>query len=130
MRAVEAHRAQVRVALIDDYDVVVIGVAHLFDAYQDRIVVAELDTNEPLTDAVDVALYDSFAQPEADHDDIAVLVDNPHARHVVVYTWNFHPALIESAMSKGCQRLPLQDASGARARDRHRSNRRREGRHQ
>ena len=34
-----------RVALVDDYDVVVIGIAHLFDAYQDRIVVAELDTN-------------------------------------------------------------------------------------
>ena len=98
---VKSERAPVVVALIDDYDVVVIGVAHLFDAYQNRIVVAELDTNEPLTDAVDVALYDSFAQPEADHDDIAVLVDNPHARHVVVYTWNFHPALIESAMAKG-----------------------------
>ena len=33
----------VRVALVDDYDVVVIGLAHLFDAYRDRIVVAELD---------------------------------------------------------------------------------------
>ncbi len=97
----KSETTQVLVALVDDYDVVVVGVAHLFDAYQDRIVVAELDTNEPLTDAVDVALYDSFAQPEADHDDIAVLVDNPLARHVVVYTWNFHPALIESAMAKG-----------------------------
>ena len=94
-------RAPVRVALIDDYDVVVIGLAHMFDAYEDRIVVAELDANEPVTDDVDVALYDSFAQPEADHDDIAVLVDNPHARHVAVYTWNFHPALIDSAMTKG-----------------------------
>ena len=93
--------APVRVALVDDYDVVVIGVAHLFDAYQDRIVVAELDTNRPVTDEVDVVLYDSFAQPEADHDDIAVLVDNPHARHVVVYTWNFHPALVDGAMAKG-----------------------------
>ena len=91
----------VLVALVDDYDVVVIGLAHLFDAYRDRIVVAELDTNQPVTDEVDVVLYDSFAQPEADHDDIAVLVDNPHARHVVVYTWNFHPALVDSAMAKG-----------------------------
>ena len=90
-----------RVALVDDYDVVVVGLGHLFDAYGDRIVVAELDANEPVTDEVDVVLYDSFAQPEADHDDIAVLVDNPHARHVVVYTWNFHPALVDAAMAKG-----------------------------
>jgi DNA-binding NarL/FixJ family response regulator len=98
---VKSEAAPVRVALVDDYDVVVIGLAHLFDAYGDRIVVAELDTNGPVKDEVDVVLYDSFAQPEADHDDISVLVDNPRARHVVVYTWNFHPALIESAMAKG-----------------------------
>ncbi len=92
-----------RVALVDDYDVVVIGLAHLFDAYRDRIVVAELDTNLPVSDDVDVVLYDSFAQPEADHDDIAVLVANPHARHVAVYTWNFNPALIDSALAKGAR---------------------------
>jgi DNA-binding NarL/FixJ family response regulator len=91
----------VKVALVDDYDVVVVGLAHLFDAYHDRIVVAELDTNRPVKDEVDVVLYDSFAQPEADHDDIAVLVANPHARYVAVYTWNFHPGLIDSAMAKG-----------------------------
>ena len=89
------------VALVDDYDVVVVGLAHLFDPYADRVLVAELDTNEAVSDDVDVALYDSFAQPEADHGDIEVLVQNPHARHVAVYTWNFHPALIESALAKG-----------------------------
>lgn len=104
----------VRVALVDDYDVVVIGLAHLFDQYRDRIVIAEIDTNRPLTDDVDVVLYDSFAQPEADHDDVALLVGNPHARHVVVYTWNFHPALIESALTKGAggylsKTLPARD---------------------
>ena len=88
-------------ALVDDYDVVVIGLAHLFDPYRDRIVIAELDTNQPVTDDVDVVLYDSFAQPEADHADIDVLVANPRARRVVVYTWNFHPALVESALAKG-----------------------------
>jgi DNA-binding NarL/FixJ family response regulator len=46
-------------------------------------------------------LYDSFAQPESDHHEIGLLVDNPRARKVVVYTWNFHPDLIESARSQG-----------------------------
>jgi len=110
--------SSVRVALVDDYDVVVIGLAHLFDAYVDRIVVAELDSNEPVNDAVDVVLYDSFAQPEADHEDIVVLIDSPHARHVVVYTWNCHPALVDSAMAKGAsgylsKTLPAQDLVAA-----------------
>ena len=91
----------ISVALVDDYDVVLIGVAHMFDHYRDRIVVAEIDANKPITEDVDIVLYDAFAQPEADHDEIKVLVDNPRARRVVVYTWNFHPNLIESAMRKG-----------------------------
>jgi DNA-binding NarL/FixJ family response regulator len=91
----------ITVALVDDYDVVLMGVAKMFDRYRDRVVVAELDSNEPVVDSVDIVLYDSFAQPESDHDEIAVLVANPRARRVVVYTWNFHPDLIASARQKG-----------------------------
>lgn len=76
----------ISVALVDDYDIVLIGLAYMFDQYRDRIVVAEIDANRPVSDDVDIVLYDSFAQPEADHDEIRVLVDNPHARRVVVYT--------------------------------------------
>ena len=89
------------VALVDDYEIVLIGLAHMFDHYHDRIVVAEIDANKPIVDDVDIVLYDTFAQPEADHDEIDVLIDNPHARRVVVYTWNFHPDLIDSALAKG-----------------------------
>jgi DNA-binding NarL/FixJ family response regulator len=91
----------ITVALVDDYDVVVMGVANMFDKYRDRVVVAELDANMGVKDDVDIVLYDSFAQPESDHEEIAVLVANPHARRVVVYTWNFHPDLIESARRQG-----------------------------
>jgi DNA-binding NarL/FixJ family response regulator len=107
-------RKPVCVALVDDYDVVVIGLAHLFDAYSDRVVIAELDANEPVQQDVDVVLYDSFAQPEADHDNIDVLIKNPHAGHVAMYTWNFHPTLIETAITKGAhgylsKTLPARD---------------------
>jgi NarL family two-component system response regulator LiaR len=89
------------VALVDDYDVVLIGLAHMFDRYGDRIVVAEIDANQATNDAVDIVLYDSFAQPETDHDEIAELVRNPNASKVVVYTWNFQPELVEGAHRQG-----------------------------
>jgi DNA-binding NarL/FixJ family response regulator len=91
----------ITVALVDDYDVVLTGVAAMFDRYRDRIVVAEIDANEAVDDAVDIVLYDSFAQPESDQAEIGVLVANPRARKVVVYTWNFHPDLIASARDLG-----------------------------
>ena len=91
----------ITVALVDDYDVVLLGVAKIIDEYRDRVVVAEIDTNEPVGDVVDIVLYDSFAQPESDHHEIGVLVRNPSARRVVVFTWNFHPDLIASAREQG-----------------------------
>jgi DNA-binding NarL/FixJ family response regulator len=94
-------RGPITVALVDDYDVVVKGVANMLDPYRDRVVVAELDSTMPVRDTVDIVLYDSFAQPESDHEEIAVLVANPRAHRVVVYTWNFHPDLVESARRQG-----------------------------
>ena len=94
-------RAPIRIALVDDYDVVVKGVANMLDPYRDRIVIAELDSTMPVDDVVDIVLFDSFAQPESDHEEISFLVSNPRAHRVVVYTWNFHPDLIESARQHG-----------------------------
>ena len=91
----------ITVAIVDDYDVVVMGVAKILDQYRDRVVVAEIDTNAPVSDPVDVVLYDAFAQPESDQQEIGVLVQNPSARKVVVFTWNFDPALVASAREQG-----------------------------
>ena len=108
----------ITVALVDDYDVVLMGIAKMFDRYRDRVLVAEIDANMPLDDPVDIVLYDSFAQPESDHQEIGELVANPSARRVVVYTWNFHPDLIESAKRHGAhgylsKTLPARDLVAA-----------------
>ncbi len=109
-----AEQSPILIALVDDYDVVLTGVASMLDPYRDRVLVAEIDANEPLSDAVDIALYDSFAQPEADHDEIEVLVRSARAKRVVVYTWNFAPELIDSARERGAdgylsKRLPAHE---------------------
>jgi DNA-binding NarL/FixJ family response regulator len=94
-------RSPIKVALVDDYDVVLKGLAHMFDDYRDRVVIVEIDANEAVEDQVDIVLYDSFAQPESDRDEVSVLVASPRAHKVVVYTWNFHPDLIDSATRRG-----------------------------
>ena len=107
---VVACRAPCCIALVNDYDVVVVGLAHLFDGYRDRIVVAELAANKTVVDDVDIVLYDSFAQPEADHDDIEVLIRSPQARR----GRRLHVELPSSAHrerdGEGSERLSLEDA--------------------
>ena len=93
--------APITVALVDDYDVVLTGLAHMLDRYRDRVLIVEIDANTSVVDVADIVLYDSFAQPESDQEEISTLVANPRARRVVVYTWNFHPDLVESARRQG-----------------------------
>lgn len=93
--------APVRIALIDDYDLVLRGLADMLRPYADRVVVVELDANQPLTETVDIALLDSFARTDPDQSGIEVLAASPHARRVVVYTWNFHPDLVAGAREQG-----------------------------
>ncbi len=111
-------RAPITVALVDDYDVVVKGVANMLEPYRDRIVIAELDSTMPVADVVDIVLYDSFAQPESDQEEIGILVANPRAHRVVVYTWNFHSDLVDSARRHGAhgylsKTLPARDLVAA-----------------
>lgn len=104
----------VEIALVDDYEVVLTGLAQMLAPYRDRVAVVELDTHRPVSRHVDIALYDTFAQSECDRDDIRALLDNPHARRVVIYTWSFHPDLIEAARNYGvhgylAKSLPARD---------------------
>jgi DNA-binding NarL/FixJ family response regulator len=108
----------ITIALVDDYDVVLFGLAHMLDGYGDRVVVAEINANRPVSQDVDIVLYDSFAQPQADSHELRVLIDNPHAGRVAVYTWNFHPDLIEQAIKSGAsgylsKTLPARDLVAA-----------------
>jgi DNA-binding NarL/FixJ family response regulator len=96
-----AVRTSVSIALVNDYDIVVMGIAHILEQYRDRVVIAELDTNLAVSDMVDIVLYDCFGQPESDQDEISVLVRTPRARRVAVYTWNFSLDLVDSARRQG-----------------------------
>lgn len=91
----------VRLAIVDDYEVVVTGLAHMFDQYRDRIDIVGLAAGEPVVEDADVVLLDTFAQPEAGAGDLQVLVDNPSARHVAVYTWVFDEVVIKEALRVG-----------------------------
>ncbi len=91
----------IRVALVNDYEIVVNGLARMFDAYADRVHIAELDADAPVSRPVDIALYDTFTQPQGGEQAVADLIANPRVRRVVVYTWNLDEDLVEAARAQG-----------------------------
>lgn len=91
----------VRVALVNDYEVVARGVVGMLRSYQNRIHVVELDLNKQVSDYVDIALYDTFAATRGDRAAVRELVSNPLVELVVVYSWNLDPAHVEAALANG-----------------------------
>src|SRR5215210_1907671 len=87
-----------RLAIVDDYAVVVAGVASfLADQHID---VVETGAREPVISDVDVVLYDTFGQVDGTGLDLEDFVRNSGAK-VVIYSWNLHPSLIDEAMQRG-----------------------------
>ena len=84
-------RRPVRIAIVNDYDIVVQGLARMFEPLRDRIEVVEVSTNQPGTARVDIALIDSFAQTR----DVNELLAEANAERYVFYSWSLEPELIE-----------------------------------
>src|SRR6478609_12227442 len=77
----------IRLAIVNDYEVVVHGLAAMLRSYSERVRVVEVDVNAHPESEVDIALFDTFAQSFRDRERIARLVSDPRIGKVVVYTW-------------------------------------------
>jgi len=88
------------VAIVNDYEIVVSGVAAMLAQYPDRVRVVELDSGLPVVSDVDVILYDTFGQVQGDGVDLEDLVQGSGAR-VVIFSWNLQSDLVQRAIDRG-----------------------------
>jgi DNA-binding NarL/FixJ family response regulator len=91
----------IRVALVNDYEVVVHGIASMLRSHTHRIEVVELNANSGVAQPVDIALFDTFTQSRDDGTGIINLLENPAVNKVVVYTWSTDRALRDSSLKLG-----------------------------
>ena len=94
------HMPPVRIAIVNDYEIVVAGVAALLSRFEDRIDVVELDASVQVESDVDVVLYDTFGQVQGDGIDLEDLVRGSGAR-VAIFSWNVQPELVQRALERG-----------------------------
>ncbi len=88
----------IRLAIVDDYAVVIAGVAQFLA--DERIDVVETGASLPVITDVDIVLYDTFGQIQGDGIDLEDFVRDSGAK-VVIYSWNLQPDLIERALAGG-----------------------------
>lgn len=89
-----------RLAVVNDYEVVVRGVAAML-ADVETLAVVELDSKVPVSQPVDLVLYDAFAMPSLSNEDLQAMLDSGHVGGVILYTWEASRQLVEDARSAG-----------------------------
>ena len=94
-----AIQPRLRLAIVDDYAVVVAGVASFLQA--ERIDVVETGATTSVISDVDIVLYDTFGQIQGEGIDLEDFVRGSGGAKVVVYSWNLKPELIEEALAGG-----------------------------
>lgn len=90
----------VRLAIVNDYEIVVSGLASMLEEHRDRVHVVEINAQTPVLSDVDVVLVDTFGQlPRAGStlDDLVRGSDAP----VVLYSWEMSRDGITSALTAG-----------------------------
>jgi DNA-binding NarL/FixJ family response regulator len=87
-----------RLAIVDDYPLVVAGVASFLAA--ERIDVVETGAMTPVITDVDIVLYDTFGQVQSVGIDLEDFVRDSGAK-VVIYSWNLEPQMIIQALAGG-----------------------------
>lgn len=88
------------VAVLNDCQLVVDGVAGMLRPYADRVRVVELDCRLPVQSMVDVALYDAFAvETAAGH--LQPHLGNPRIAALAVYAWTIPDDDVERMLALG-----------------------------
>jgi DNA-binding NarL/FixJ family response regulator len=115
--------AQVRlpicVAAVNDYELIVEGVASMLRRFPDQLRVRDrIVIGEDLDGPVDVALYDTYGRVGIAAPALRALVDNAQIARVAVFSLDFRPELVAEARAVGAsgfisKTLPGKDIADA-----------------
>lgn len=94
--------ARPRVAVVNDYEVVIAGLASILSPYEDHLEITDaILVDQPLSGHVDVALYDTFGRAGVEEEQIAKLLAQPEIERVAIYSFNFADEAVEQAIAAG-----------------------------
>lgn len=90
-----------RVALVNDYEIVVRGLAAMLAQFEDLEVVDVQIGAGDLDVAVDVAVFDTYGRLGVPWDRIDALITDQRPKHVALFTFAFEHRLVTDALAAG-----------------------------
>jgi len=93
----------IRVALVNDYEIILEGLRGLLKPSEREIHVVEIDIRKQPRRRVDVTLLDTYGEAASLGDRVRNLLANPRAGAIVVFSFSDHPQAVRHAMGAGAQ---------------------------
>lgn len=90
-----------RIALVNDYEVIVHGIAAMLQPFGDRVQVVEIAVGGVAEDAVDIALFDTLGGHRTILRRAQAMVEDRQVDHVVLYSWSADANLLAVARASG-----------------------------
>jgi NarL family two-component system response regulator LiaR len=94
-----------RIAIVNDYEVVVAGVRAMLSPHSQEIDVVELDVDQNPDHVVDIALFDTYGQPQLGLHRVRSLAQSQRVGSVAIYTWSLTAGAREAAYHAGARAL-------------------------
>jgi DNA-binding NarL/FixJ family response regulator len=91
----------VRIAIVNDFEVIVRGLSTMLQPWRDRLAVVELEVGGAPDRAVDVALLDTFGQADRIPERVAEILESASARHLAIYTFDFRADIVARVFGLG-----------------------------
>ncbi len=79
-------RTPLTLAILNDYEVVVRGVAAMLAPFEEQVTVVELDSGLGVSQPVDIALYDAYTMEGLDDGTVAAVAEDPNVGKLVVFS--------------------------------------------
>jgi len=102
-RAREGEHAVLRLAVVNDYELVLRGVQALLAPFTGRVEIVEVDIRRQPTVDVEIAVFDPYGHHHLGLEDVAALSRSPHVGAVVVYTWQLMSGQADTIIAAGAK---------------------------
>jgi two-component system, NarL family, response regulator LiaR len=102
----------IRVALVNDYEIIVQGLSAMLAPFSDRVRVVEMSAGSEPKRHADVALFDTFAGRRHAVDRARAMVREGHVERVLLYTWDAAPGFLALAAEAGVSGVALKSQEG------------------
>ena len=93
----------IKVALVNDYEIVLEGLRSLLSPSEPEIHVVELDVRQKPRRRVDITLLDTYGEVESLGDRVRTLAADPSNGAIVVFSFSDEPQAVRRAMRAGAQ---------------------------